>query len=607
MVYNLSGSTAATDYSGIDFIGSTSTNPTARIAVLSTGSGSYLSFGTSNAYANGVTNNALTIDYGGNVSMSGNVTVAGISRLGPVGNVQITGGAPGQFLRTDGAGTLTWVAAGGTANVAGAPTQVQFNTGGAMDASANFTFDKTTNTLVVTNATNSGNLSVSGNATVAGNLNVTSGNMVASANISLIGGTTNNKLVFNTNGVAAPILNGTSIGTRMILYTAQSTTSTNFALGIEPSSMWYSVPDTASFHRWYGCTTQLAYLTGTGLSVTGNIFASANISTVGNILAAGLHSVTGTISSTGAIATPSTISATGNINTAATLNAAVLSVTGAAIHTGVINTTSTISATGSITTASTVSATGTITGGNIVTAGAISATGIISATGNIITAGYIQAAGLASSGNMAIPAGNSLLMGTNAGTSAKIIWDAAGAAPPSYNAFSAGTKLVLYPATVSPYTPSASEVGYALGIENSSLWYSTSNYANGFHRWYAGNTQIANLNYQAFTAAGNLIGANVSTAGSMSSTGNATHGNVLTAGNISAGAGILTGGTISAYGTATLGNVIVPTGGTISAIGNIQGGNIVANGIVTGVTLSASGNVTGFNLTTGGSMSASFS
>jgi hypothetical protein len=64
----IKGSTGATDYSGIDFIGGTgSTNLTARIAVLSASSGSYLQFGTSNSYASGITNTAVTIDFNGNL------------------------------------------------------------------------------------------------------------------------------------------------------------------------------------------------------------------------------------------------------------------------------------------------------------------------------------------------------------------------------------------------------------------------------------------------------------------------------------------------------------------------------------------------------------
>lgn len=61
------GSTAVTDYSGIDFIGSSSSNPTARIAVLSTATGSSLRFGTSDNYVTGITNTAMMLNQAGQV------------------------------------------------------------------------------------------------------------------------------------------------------------------------------------------------------------------------------------------------------------------------------------------------------------------------------------------------------------------------------------------------------------------------------------------------------------------------------------------------------------------------------------------------------------
>jgi hypothetical protein len=69
------GSTSTNDYSGIDFIGANSNGPTARIGVLSTGGGSTLSFGTSNSYASGITNTAVSIDPSGNLSVTGNVSI----------------------------------------------------------------------------------------------------------------------------------------------------------------------------------------------------------------------------------------------------------------------------------------------------------------------------------------------------------------------------------------------------------------------------------------------------------------------------------------------------------------------------------------------------
>jgi hypothetical protein len=68
------GSTGATDFSGIDLIGNSQTNPTGRIAVLTTGGGSSLYFGTSNSYGSGITTTAMTLDSSGNLVAAGNVT-----------------------------------------------------------------------------------------------------------------------------------------------------------------------------------------------------------------------------------------------------------------------------------------------------------------------------------------------------------------------------------------------------------------------------------------------------------------------------------------------------------------------------------------------------
>jgi len=79
------GSTAATDYSGIDLTGGTSgTNPKARIAALFEAGGSKLQLGTSNNYTNGITNTGLTIDSSGNI---------GILQTSPSFNLDVTGTA----------------------------------------------------------------------------------------------------------------------------------------------------------------------------------------------------------------------------------------------------------------------------------------------------------------------------------------------------------------------------------------------------------------------------------------------------------------------------------------------------------------------------------
>ena len=86
----------------------------------------------------------------GTITATGNISFTGSNvSLGSVTNIKITGGTAGYFLSTDGAGNLSWGAAngGGGASVTGSNTQIQFNDGGVLGASANLVFDKTTNTF----------------------------------------------------------------------------------------------------------------------------------------------------------------------------------------------------------------------------------------------------------------------------------------------------------------------------------------------------------------------------------------------------------------------------------------------------------------------------
>lgn len=94
---------------GIDF-GTSGSYPIARIAMQYTGSGSYLAFGTSNAFASGVTNQALTIDPSGNVGVG---TAAPGQRLTVAGTIESTSGG---FKFPDGTTQATAAAGGGVAS-----------------------------------------------------------------------------------------------------------------------------------------------------------------------------------------------------------------------------------------------------------------------------------------------------------------------------------------------------------------------------------------------------------------------------------------------------------------------------------------------------------
>lgn len=82
------GTYAANNVIGLDFKSANSTYKTmARVGAKVTGFGSYLQFGTSNSYANGITNTALTIDPVGNVGIG---TVAPANKLEVVGKTKTT-------------------------------------------------------------------------------------------------------------------------------------------------------------------------------------------------------------------------------------------------------------------------------------------------------------------------------------------------------------------------------------------------------------------------------------------------------------------------------------------------------------------------------------
>jgi hypothetical protein len=90
-----------------------------------------------------VSNSTGIVDF----TTSANVT------LGNISNLHITGGSANYVIITDGSGNLSWAAqSGGGASVAGSNTQVQFNDSSSFGASANFTFNKTSNTLTVDKA-----------------------------------------------------------------------------------------------------------------------------------------------------------------------------------------------------------------------------------------------------------------------------------------------------------------------------------------------------------------------------------------------------------------------------------------------------------------------
>lgn len=98
---------------------------------------------------------------------AGNLAVTGVSNLGAVGNVVITGGSNGQVLTTNGSGGLSWTTvAGGGSNISNGNSNVSIAT-----ANGNITMSVAGNANILT-ITGTG-IVVSGNSNLGSNANVT--------------------------------------------------------------------------------------------------------------------------------------------------------------------------------------------------------------------------------------------------------------------------------------------------------------------------------------------------------------------------------------------------------------------------------------------------
>ena len=134
--------------------------------------------------------------------------------------------------------------------------------------------------------------SCTGNAATATTATNQSGGTVAATTgsfsgliTSSVGGTAisftgagSNTISWNQSGAAAPTFTTRSAGTKLVLYPNLSGSTADFALGIEGSTLWNSVPSTAEQFKWYGGTTLAATLSGTGnLTTVGTVTATNHI------------------------------------------------------------------------------------------------------------------------------------------------------------------------------------------------------------------------------------------------------------------------------------------------------------------------------------------
>jgi hypothetical protein len=547
---------------------------------------------------------------GGYGSFNGSFVAIGNVDLGAVGNIFIADGANGQVLKSFGAnGHVYW--GDDSATPGGSNTQIQFNDAGSLGGSAGFSFDKVTGALSITGNISAGNVgattftgALSGNATTAGTVTT-----AAQPNITSVGTLTSLSV---TGNVAAG-----NILTNNLLY-ANGNAWDMQQPGGSNTQVQYNNDD--SFGGSSAFTFNSGTNTLTATNIAGTTISASGNANVGNLGTVGI-TATGTIAG-GNLTTGGLISATGNVTGANIFTAGQVNANGniivqpgaffigngsqlsgidaTAIQNG--NSNVQVIANGIVTTSvagnanifavlgtgiqanGTASVSGTVTGGNVSTGGLISATGNITG-GNLVTAGNVFAGQLvANSGaydtRVSVDTASGIVAITSAGNSTQFapsgIVTLGGTSQVIGGTFG-GSQLVLGATQTDVNQLRGGDVTLQVGASGTAV--SVLRFQN------AGNLVAP----AAISAAGNVIGANLTTAGVISATGNANVGNLGTAGLVVAtgnvsGGNLTTAGVISATGNANVGNL--GTAGLVVATGNVSGGNLTTGGLV-----SATGNI----------------
>lgn len=480
-------------------------------------------------YANGITASKI---YSGNSEV--NVTTSG-------GNVNVSVGGTSNVAVFSTAGEYVT----GLLSVTGDVTSGNVLTGGLISATGNLTSGNV-NTVIV---------SATGQivTTAAGNLDTGAGQIY-------LNGASENRIDWNTNGIGAPTFTTRSAGTKLDLYPALGASSTDYALGVEAGALWLGIPgnDAGQYIKFYGGTTEVANISGTGvMSVSGNVTganlltagqvsATSNV-TAGNILTAGLVSATGNITTAGYflgnVACASGIYASRIFNGTSEANIAAANANLAISINGTSNV-AVFATTGEYVTGL-VSASGNITGANLLTGG------IVSATGNI-TAGNLTI------NNDAIISGNLSVVG-NATLSGNIL----------------GDRIINGNTSIEIQTASGNANISVGGTSNVVVFTPDGEYVTG-----------------VVSASGNIL-----TSGNISATGNITGGNIL--GN---GAGLSGINAFSTVAVATQDSVIA---NTISSTLTIAAGNnitLTTSNTTNTLTIAYSGSSGSSIFATGGDM-----
>ena len=369
----------------------------------------------------------------GATGITGNDGATGAT--GITGNDGATGatGITGNDGATGATGTIG--STGATGPVAGSNTQVIFNDSNAAGASANLTFDKTTNLLTVIGNISTGNANVSGAITLGGGTggNLTGANVISANTINIS---------VNANFSSASNVTLGNVGNLHI-----SGGSSGYVLSTDGANTlsWIAPSSGATGATGIGATgaTGTAGTNGsTGATgVIGNDGATGATGVIGNDGATGASGVngatgatgvTGNDGATGATGTAGVDGATGATGTAGSNGATgATGVTGNDGATGATGVTGNDGATGATGTAGSNGATGAT--GATGTAGANGATGATGVTGNDGATGATGTSGTNGSTGATGTIGSTGATGPVAGSNTQVIFNNANAAGASAN------------------------------------------------------------------------------------------------------------------------------------------------------------------------------
>jgi len=135
-------------------------------------------------------------------------------------------------------------------------------------------------------------ISSTGNISTNGTITSTRANNPATNGGQIfLNGMTGSRIDFANNGVNPPAFNTRSNGTKICLWSSLDTSNVDYAIGIESGNTWFSVPNTSSNggFNWYGGTTRLARLNGSGafnayyFSAESDLYSGGHINQVGSL------------------------------------------------------------------------------------------------------------------------------------------------------------------------------------------------------------------------------------------------------------------------------------------------------------------------------------